>query len=60
MHSCLSRSQGFTKSKFLETHAFVHMCLEPLTKRQQEQIVENRLGRNAVKLMRQHIDSSTC
>ena len=56
MHSCLSRSQGFTKSKFLETHAFMHMCLEPLTKRQQEQIVENRLGRNAVKPMRQHIE----
>ena len=50
------RSQGFTKSKFLETKAFVHMCLEPLTKRQQEQIIENRLGRDAVKPMRQHIE----
>ncbi|MEC8017760.1 MAG: hypothetical protein VX160_02195, partial [Actinomycetota bacterium] len=55
IHSRWSHSQGFTKSKFLENNTFVHMSLEPLTKRQQEQIVENRLGRDAVKLVRQHI-----
>ena len=49
-----SLTQGFSRAKFASN--FTHMQLEPLTRRQQEQIIETRLGSSAVRELLPHID----